>query len=753
MKQINILKKAAGAISILLLLLSLAACGNMLEERKGNTVVEPVENTGAGILVRGEIKVQGAVPSRAATSCFDGAFSWKIFAQNQDLIDSVGEPDADLTNIFAESFTTTNEFTLTLPIAGNWSISASGYAGTFTKETLPSSSEVFSGSDTYTITKEGSNRAIIIHPVVWGDSLFPAQGANPLKGSINLPITSNAENVYQVSAKLVKNNSTSTATEEVVTIPPKTFTAGSSSLEASDVPAGFYTAKINFEDSIGNILYSCHEGISVYPGLTTDTWYGTAPYLHNGAFTLTSSLVEKYGAELVPSTNYVLYNYEGSGTNYQYYVKASLDESAGDTADYSTPISSFTFDTDGNFYYLTHTGNNYNINKNAEQLGQFEPSNSETPSIVVDLATNIMYSWCLNESQLLINKYPDLISNGNITEQTDYTINSPTITIEGGETINPYPSMCTINNGIAYVIIRDSSSNDTGYYLCRAPLQGTGYSLTQADCVNLGLKEIGTKDAYVKDLIYQDGNVYILFWEESTDLNPNSRYLASRGGVLKYNILTKTLDSKIAGWTSTNQNRENKWFHAGWFSNGKIQDLLYTAEDSVGKVLVKANDPSIPEDFSILSPETPLGQLSTKAFYGPKSFVAIKPKKLVILDEGIAFYTDAEGIYKYKNVNRIVTVDLEDFAITETSDVPESITFNTDETGLKPNICSYDDWQPVLYNEEHDVIFDAAVSTETVSLHSFEHMWNEVTAETVNLDPSRSNWFTATSIAIPLEDD
>ena len=36
MKQINILKKAAGAISILLLLLSLAACGNMLEETKEN---------------------------------------------------------------------------------------------------------------------------------------------------------------------------------------------------------------------------------------------------------------------------------------------------------------------------------------------------------------------------------------------------------------------------------------------------------------------------------------------------------------------------------------------------------------------------------------------------------------------------------------------------------------------------------------------------------------------------------------------
>ncbi len=70
--------------------------------------------------------------------------------------------------------------------------------------------------------------------------------------------------------------------------------------------------------------------------------------------------------------------------------------------------------------------------------------------------------------------------------------------------------------------------------------------------------------------------------------------------------------------------------------------------------------------MNFYSPVTTLSgsnlQLSTKAFYGPQKFIAIKPKKLIISDDGIAFYTDAEGLYKYKNVNRVVIVDLEKFS-------------------------------------------------------------------------------------------
>ena len=53
----------------------------------------------------------------------------------------------------------------------------------------------------------------------------------------------------------------------------------------------------------------------------------------------------------------------------------------------------------------------------------------------------------------------------------------------------------------------------------------------------------------------------------------------------------------------------------------------------------------------------------SSCFASPARFIAIKPKKLVISDDGLAFYTDALGGLAYKNVDRVVTIDLEKFAI------------------------------------------------------------------------------------------
>ena len=64
--------------------------------------------------------------------------------------------------------------------------------------------------------------------------------------------------------------------------------------------------------------------------------------------------------------------------------------------------------------------------------------------------------------------------------------------------------------------------------------------------------------------------------------------------------------------------------------------------------------------------------ISSTAFYGPEKFIAIKPKKLVIADDGIAYYTNDDGALAYRNVNRVVIVDLQTFSI-------ESI----DETSVK----------------------------------------------------------------------
>ena len=78
------------------------------------------------------------------------------------------------------------------------------------------------------------------------------------------------------------------------------------------------------------------------------------------------------------------------------------------------------------------------------------------------------------------------------------------------------------------------------------------------------------------------------------------------------------------------------------------------------------------EIYSPLFDNTP----SETCFYGPIKFVGLKPKKLVIADDGLAFYMEGNEIF-FNNVNRIVTVDLESFAI-ETAESNIDAKFNVD---------------------------------------------------------------------------
>ena len=63
-----------------------------------------------------------------------------------------------------------------------------------------------------------------------------------------------------------------------------------------------------------------------------------------------------------------------------------------------------------------------------------------------------------------------------------------------------------------------------------------------------------------------------------------------------------------------------------------------------------------------------ISELYTNYLFGPTKFIAIKPKKLVFADEGIFVYVeDPENPEdpKYKNINRVVEIDLDAKAIVE----------------------------------------------------------------------------------------
>lgn len=66
-------------------------------------------------------------------------------------------------------------------------------------------------------------------------------------------------------------------------------------------------------------------------------------------------------------------------------------------------------------------------------------------------------------------------------------------------------------------------------------------------------------------------------------------------------------------------------------------------------------------------------------FFGPQKFIAIKPKKLVIADDGLFFYKDDDDC-KYKNINQVIIVEEKTNTSTSyTLNTSQVITFNSEE--------------------------------------------------------------------------
>lgn len=662
MKHINIIKRAIYVISISLLSLVFFACDSGLSEAKKGNCNEEIST---GIKVSGKISLAGAGPSknvsRSATFSTPEFITWVITAE-------AAEDDGSFSRV-ASAFTYSNEFEIVFPTSGVWSINVAGYAGAYGDNDgdgqvdIPENlSPAFTGSlEEYYIPEDGLDDISI--------DVFTNKSSEEGKGIVNLAISDTSEAITQGTAVF-----TSRTNDEQPTTKDFSFEGGNTAIYVAEISAGCYTLNLTFEDGIGNILYKCNESVNVYEGLTTDTWYGDAPYLIDGIFTITMDLISGYGTELVPNTNYVLYSQTNSG--YQYYLRDSPSADVNGAADFSSSGYSFCFDANGNFYYLDREESIYTIYKNGAEHATFENYSDYSQYITVDLATNIMYTWNLNESQLVITKYPDLILTGDTSDSITYRINSPVIIIDG-ENVDVCPDLCTINNGIAYVIERDPSSYERGSYLCKAPLQGEGYSLTESDCLNLGFDERGLHGASITDLIYQDGSIYMLVKQSDLFSDP----ITSRGAVIQYNILLNSLTTiglseitaggadygsqKLNSYFYDNQTRE---FYQLFSDAGQTTPLCYLTD----LTYIDNNDTPEEDDdivctFYSLLPDIQIPaafaeNLSTEYFYGPSKFIAIKPKKLVIADEGIAFYTDND-VLKYKNVNRVVTVDLESFAI------------------------------------------------------------------------------------------
>lgn len=458
--------------------------------------------------------------------------------------------------------------------------------------------------------------------------------------------------------------------------------------------SGSYLAKLSFDDAAGNTLYSCEQVINVYPGFTTDTWYGSAS---DGQLTVSNSMINGYGAEIVPNFDKLLlwkhaeWN-EGNNMNGDFYYL--IDENSIGTftaptipagantpeeleafaaitrgADFYTKFmagdsgSDFTFfDAEGNSYLLLFTSEINSGIYSTKKGGIFVSDSDlalnedEVIDFTIDLKNNVAYSLKGGDFDVIC-RYPNMISsNGANTDNEEISL--------GCGNINSF----VVYDGKAYALCKE---ND---YIIRVfdtydeePIKPMikEYSVNLNDFFNDAL---GTP--MITDMLYQDGRLYLLY-KEAFSWPSSATTIGNRGAVIEVNLF----DGSVRNTGLTTSALSNTEYELQGYYN---DSLMYTDEE--------CKTPCIPSEEILTNanveyPDICFPNEGEKSFYGPTRFIAVKPKKLVIADEGLAFYTDNE-LLRYKNVNRVVYVDLENFAVEKIVTLDSSVGLSENETSV-----------------------------------------------------------------------
>lgn len=486
--------------------------------------------------------------------------------------------------------------------------------------------------------------------------------------------------------------------------------------------SGSYLAKLSFDDAAGNTLYSCEQVINVYPGFTTDTWYGSAS---DGKLTVSNSMINGYGAEIVPNFDKLLlwkhaeWN-EGNEMKGDFYYlvdensigsfialtaptrvveQEELDafEAFAQSAKFYSKIGKYSsgfdttcFDAEGNAYLVrvsddapgegsgvvsTRDGWKF-VGNSAISL-----DDGNVIDFTIDLKNNVAYS--LKGGDLdVICRYPDMISsNGANTKKEEITL--------GCGNINSF----VVYDGKAYALCKE---NDYIIRVFDTYDEEAIKPMIKEYSVNLNdsfIDALGT--AMITDMLYQDGRLYLLY-KETFSWPSSATTIGNRGAVIEVNLFDGSVRN-TGLTTSALSNTEYKL--QGYYNDS----LMYTDQE--------CKTPYIPLEeilmnSSVQYPKICFPNEGEKSFYGPTRFIAVKPKKLVIADEGLAFYTDNE-LLRYKNVNRVVYVDLENFAVEKIVTLDSSVGLSENETSVLTSESS------VSVNEEFSYYYQKNCSGST----------------------------------------
>lgn len=417
----------------------------------------------------------------------------------------------------------------------------------------------------------------------------------------------------------------------------QTSEAGGADIVFDELEPATYTVQVEAYDTSDVLLARKSETIKVTAGETAEC-----------------SIALKIFASSILDSNYILWNYGAvdiSGNQIIYIDQLSSDITESISCSTINEISSASFaeDISGNMYYIS---SNMTLQKLVVDNINWRTSPSVTgrlfsDSLYYDDSTNSLWIARDNDGAASVLQFSVI---KNISTET-----TPSIDFKSGlDSFDYYGAAFAIQGSVLYLAYIDSDGST--YYLQRATItenaDGT-FAVSKVGSAK-SVSALGVSGGITDIMIHYDGTVYVLVsnvGNSSSDSGDSFNYeynqantMYSRGALLKIQSTDSGFEVvDTLGWTDSSR------------SIAYVEDAIYN-----GKRL-KSLTAYIPS----------LSERSNK-FYGPRRFVAIKPKEIAIADCGANFVmpnvTNKTSGKMFAH-NRVLTVNLSNFAISNVTEL------------------------------------------------------------------------------------
>ena len=363
------------------------------------------------------------------------------------------------------------------------------------------------------------------------------------------------------------------------------------------------------------------------------------------------NVILKLFASSVLDSNYILWTY--SNNTFTFNKIATIKDSTIST-NFTSSSLSFAEDISGNMYYIA---SNMTLQKLVVDDVNWNTNPSVTGSLFLDSlyyddSTNSL--WIARDSDGVASALQFSVIKNISTETT------PSIDFKSGlDSFDYYGATFAIQGSVLYLAYIDSDGST--YYLQRATItenaDGT-FAVSKIGSAK-SVSDLGVSGAITDIAILYDGTVYVLVsnvGNAAGDSGDSFNYEYNKGNTMYSRGALLKIQSTDSGFEVVDT--------LGWTGSSRpiapVGDAQYTDVTGTDSKLdpLTAYIPSLSEN--------------SNKFYGPRRFVAIKPKEIAIADCGANFVMPncKEGLYgKRFDHNRVLTVSLSNFAISKVTEL------------------------------------------------------------------------------------